>query len=178
MAGAVAGEVTLHNVSILSKQADTAVCTALVRAGAELIHEADRITVRRRPLRAFEFDATQCPDLFPPLAALAAACEGESLITGTSRLAHKESDRAETLREEYAKVGIEIDLSTPDVMRIRGGAIRPARVFSHGDHRIAMSAAAAACICEKDVTVTGSECVSKSYPRFWEDLQALKGGVL
>lgn len=135
VAGAVAGEVTLHNVSILSKQADTAVCTALVRAGAELIHEADRITVRRRPLRAFEFDATQCPDLFPPLAALAAACEGESLITGTSRLAHKESDRAETLREEYAKVGIEIDLSTPDVMRIRGGAIRPARVFSHGDHR-------------------------------------------
>ena len=111
VAGAVAGEVTLHNVSILSKQADTAVCTALVRAGAELIHEADRITVRRRPLRAFEFDATQCPDLFPPLAALAAACEGESLITGTSRLAHKESDRAETLREEYAKVGIEIDLS-------------------------------------------------------------------
>lgn len=110
VAGAVAGEVTLHNVSILSKQADTAVCTALVRAGAELIHEADRITVRRRPLRAFEFDATQCPDLFPPLAALAAACEGESLITGTSRLAHKESDRAETLREEYAKVGIEIDL--------------------------------------------------------------------
>lgn len=93
VAGAVAGEVTLHNVSILSKQADTAVCTALVRAGAELIHEADRITVRRRPLRAFEFDATQCPDLFPPLAALAAACEGESLITGTSRLAHKESDR-------------------------------------------------------------------------------------
>ena len=72
VAGAVAGEVTLHNVSILSKQADTAVCTALVRAGAELIHEADRITVRRRPLRAFEFDATQCPDLFPPLAALAA----------------------------------------------------------------------------------------------------------
>ena len=131
VAGAVAGEVTLHNVSILSKQADTAVCTALVRAGAELIHEADRITVRRRPLRAFEFDATQCPDLFPPLAALAAACEGESLITGTSRLAHKESDRAETLREEYAKVGIEIDLSTPDVMRISGGAILPARRPPH-----------------------------------------------
>ena len=61
VAGAVAGEVTLHNVSILSKQADTAVCTALVRAGAELIHEADRITVRRRPLRAFEFHAVPRP---------------------------------------------------------------------------------------------------------------------
>ena len=170
MAGAVAGEVTLHNVSILSKQADTAVCTALVRAGAELIHEADRITVRRRPLRAFEFDATQCP----PLAALAAACEGESLITGTSRLAHKESDRAETLREEYAKVGIEIDLSTPDVMRIRGGAIRPARVFSHGDHRIAMSMAVSALRSSGAITIEGAEAVAKSYPRFFEDLESLR----
>ena len=174
VAGAVAGEVTLHNVSILSKQADTAVCTALVRAGAELIHEADRITVRRRPLRAFEFDATQCPDLFPPLAALAAACEGESLITGTSRLAHKESDRAETLREEYAKVGIEIDLSTPDVMRIRGGAIRPARVFSHGDHRIAMSMAVSALRSSGAITIEGAEAVAKSYPRFFEDLESLR----
>ena len=174
VAGAVAGEVTLHNVSILSKQADTAVCTALVRAGAELIHEADRITVRRRPLRAFEFDATQCPDLFPPLAALAAACEGESLITGTSRLAHKESDRAETLREEYAKVGIEIDLSTPDVMRIRGGAIRPARVFSHGDHRIAMSMAVSALRSSGTITIEGAEAVAKSYPRFFEDLESLR----
>ena len=174
VAGAVAGEVTLHNVSILSKQADTAVCTALVRAGAELIHKADRITVRRRPLRAFEFDATQCPDLFPPLAALAAACEGESLITGTSRLAHKESDRAETLREEYAKVGIEIDLSTPDVMRIRGGAIRPARVFSHGDHRIAMSMAVSALRSSGAITIEGAEAVAKSYPRFFEDLESLR----
>ena len=156
MAGAVAGEVTLHNVSILSKQADTAVCTALVRAGAELIHEADRITVRRRPLRAFEFDATQCPDLFPPLAALAAACEGESLITGTSRLAHKESDRAETLREEYAKVGIEIDLSTPDVMRI------------------AMSMAVSALRSSGAITIEGAEAVAKSYPRFFEDLESLR----
>ena len=155
VAGAVAGEVTLHNVSILSKQADTAVCTALVRAGAELIHEADRITVRRRPLRAFEFDATNCPDLFPPLAALAAAC-------------------AETLREEYAKVGIEIDLSTPDVMRIRGGAIRPARVFSHGDHRIAMSMAVSALRSSGAITIEGAEAVAKSYPRFFEDLESLR----
>ena len=174
VAGATAGEVTVRNVSMLSKQADTAVCTALVPAGAELIHEADRITVRRRPLRAFEFDATQCPDLFPPLAALAAACEGESLITGTSRLAHKESDRAETLREEYAKVGIEIDLSTPDVMRIRGGAIRPARVFGHGDHRIAMSMAVSALRSSGAITIEGAEAVAKSYPRFFEDLESLR----
>ena len=108
------------------------------------------------------------------MAALAAACEGESLITGTSRLAHKESDRAETLREEYAKVGIEIDLSTPDVMRIRGGAIRPARVFSHGDHRIAMSMAVSALRSSGAITIEGAEAVAKSYPRFFEDLESLR----
>ena len=111
---------------------------------------------------------------FDLLAALAAACEGESLITGTSRLAHKESDRAETLREEYAKVGIEIDLSTPDVMRIRGGAIRPARVFSHGDHRIAMSMAVSALRSSGAITIEGAEAVAKSYPRFFEDLESLR----
>ena len=145
-----------------------------MRAGAELIHETDRITVRRRELRAFEFDATQCPDLFPPLAALAAACEGESVITGTSRLAHKESDRAETLREEYAKVGIEIDLSQDDTMRIRGGAIRPAVVTSHGDHRIAMSMAVSALRATGAVTIENAEAVAKSYPGFFEDLERLR----
>ena len=126
------------------------------------------------------FDLTQ-PGLIPCfhilvflLAALAAAGEGESLITGTSRLAHKESDRAETLREEYAKVGIEIDLSTPDVMRIRGGAIRPARVFSHGDHRIAMSMAVSALRSSGAITIEGAEAVAKSYPRFFEDLESLR----
>ena len=71
VAGATAGEVTVRNVSMLSKQADTAICTALVRAGAAVINEEDSVTALHRPLRAFEFDATNCPDLFPALAALA-----------------------------------------------------------------------------------------------------------
>ena len=73
VAGATAGEVTVRNVSMLSKQADTAICTALVRAGAAVINEEDSVTALHRPLRAFEFDATNCPDLFPALAALAPA---------------------------------------------------------------------------------------------------------
>ena len=70
VAGATAGEVTVRNASMLSKQADTAICTALVRAGAAVINEEDSVTALHRPLRAFEFDATNCPDLFPALAAL------------------------------------------------------------------------------------------------------------
>ena len=78
VAGAVAGEVTLDNISTLSLQADTAICSALVHAGASVINEENSITVAKRDLQAFEFDATNCPDLFPALAALAAAAEGES----------------------------------------------------------------------------------------------------
>lgn len=168
--GATAGEVTVRNVSSLSKQADTAICTALVRAGAALIHEPDAVTVARRPLRAFEFDATHCPDLFPALAALAAAADGVSLIRGTSRLRHKECDRAEAIREEYGKLGIEVDLTDDDTMRIRGGAVRAARLHSHGDHRMAMSLAAAALRADGPVEIEEAACVAKSYPGFFEDL--------
>ena len=173
VAGAIAGEVTVKNISTLSKQADTAICHALERAGAGIIIEQNAITVSKRPLRAFEFDATNAPDLFPALAALAAAAEGESVIIGTDRLRHKESDRAETIRREYEKMGIEVDISEKNIMRIRGGEIRPATTFSHNDHRIAMSIAASALRCEGVVTIEAAECVEKSYPTFFEDLESI-----
>ena len=174
VAGAVAGEVTVKNVAMLSKQADTAICTALVRAGAAVINDEDSVTASHRPLRAFEFDATHCPDLFPALAALAAAAQGESVIRGTSRLEHKECNRADAIREEYAKAGIEVDTSQEDIMRIRGGRIRQARVQSHGDHRMAMSMAVAGLLCDGEMTIEGAECVAKSYPGFFEDLEKIR----
>ncbi len=173
VAGAIAGEVKLNNVSLNSKQADTAICIALERAGAELINEGNSITVRRRELNAFSFDATQCPDLFPALVALAAAAEGESVITGTSRLIHKESNRAKTLQEEYAKVGIEVELRGEDTMIVKGGEIHSTIVDSHNDHRIAMSMAISALRGRGEMTIKGAECVAKSYPLFFEDLQSI-----
>lgn len=174
VAGATAGEVTVRNISMLSKQADTAICTALVRAGAAVINDADSVTAAVRPLRAFEFDATNCPDLFPALAALAAAAEGVSILHGTSRLIYKESNRAETIREEYARLGIEVDISEPDIMTVRGGRIRSAHTNSHADHRIAMSLAVAALRAEGEVGIEGAECVAKSYPGFFEDLARIR----
>lgn len=173
VAGAIAGEVTVRNLSTLSKQADTAICHALERAGAGIIIERDSITVSKRKLRAFTFDATNAPDLFPALAALAAAAEGESVLIGTERLLHKESDRAEAIRREYEKVGIEVDLSEENVMKIRGGEIRPATVFSHNDHRMAMSMAVSALRCDGDVKIENAECVEKSYPAFFDDLESI-----
>lgn len=172
VAGAVAGSVTVENLSTLSKQADVAICEALVRAGVAVTSDCSGITAERRTITAFEFDATQCPDLFPALAALAAAADGESVIYGTHRLEHKESNRAETLRSEYAKLGIDISLEE-DTMRIRGGAIGSAEVDSHGDHRIAMSLAISALRSDGNIVLHGAEAVAKSYPDFFEAIDSL-----
>ncbi len=173
VAGAIAGSIKLNNVSMLSKQADTAICRALERAGAEVINEENAITVKHRELKAFKFNATQCPDLFPALVALAAAADGESIIKGTSRLIHKESNRAKALRNEYAKVGIEITLEGDDVMRVKGGEIKSTRVFSHNDHRIAMSMAVSALRGSGTMEIEAAECVTKSYPLFYQDLKSI-----
>lgn len=174
VAGAVAGEVCVENLSALSKQADTAVLDALARAGAEVTIEGDSITAARRELHGFEFDATQCPDLFPALAVLAAAAEGETTLYGTSRLTHKESNRAETIAEEFSKIGIAVDISEENIMRIRGGKIHATEVESHNDHRIAMALAVAGLISDGVMQIHGAECVAKSYPDFFEQLESIR----
>ncbi len=173
VAGAVAGKVTLENLNPLSMQADAAVIEALSRAGAQITTSAGTITVEQAELAAFAFDATHCPDLFPALAALAAHCRGVSEITGTNRLVHKESDRAAALQDVFGRMGIDVDLSQPDVMRITGGIPHSAEVSAHGDHRIAMAAAVAGLAADGPVTVHGAEAVAKSYPAFWDDLESL-----
>lgn len=175
VAAAIAGEVTVRNISTLSLQADTAICRALERAGASIIIESDSITVAQRPLGAFTFDATHCPDLFPALVALAAAAEGMTTIYGIERLRGKESDRGEVLMEEYRKLGIDIELDYDEnVMRIVGGEPRWAEVDSHDDHRIAMSLAVTSLRMKRPLEIRNSECVAKSYPSFFEDIEMLK----
>ena len=173
VAGAIAGEITVTNLNSLSIQADVEIINALSRAGAEIITEADKVTVKKNLLQAFEFDATHCPDLFPALVALASCCEGVSVLKGTGRLKHKESDRAETLREEFGKMGIEIDLEDENTMRVTGGKIKSATVSSHNDHRIAMASAVAALAGDGEVIIEGTEAVNKSYPNFWNDLDSV-----
>ena len=132
-------------------------------------------------MRGFEFDATDCPDLFPALAALATFCEGTTALRGTTRLTHKESDRAATIATEFAKLGVEIDLSQRDTMIVRGLSdptgsltVRDTSLDSHNDHRIAMAVAVASLRADRPVAIDGAEAVNKSYPNFWNDLKRIR----
>ena len=174
VAGATAGSITIRNLNHISLQADLAIIEALARAGAEIITTNSSVTVHGGPLHAFEFDATDCPDLFPALAALAASCEGTSVLTGTQRLTYQESNRAETIAEVFGRLGIGVDLSEENTMRITGGPVSSAVVDSHNDHRIAMAAAIAALSSDDSVVIEGADAADKSYPNFWNDLDTLR----
>lgn len=177
VAGAIAGPITIEGLDVQSTQADKAILQALIESGAGMSILPGEIEVRPMPLKAFHFNATECPDLFPPLVALAACCEGRTVIEGTHRLTHKESNRALTLQEEFRKMGVIIELQD-NVMIIQGGRkIQAAQVHSRHDHRIAMASAVAALKAEGEVLIEDAEAINKSYPDFFEHLKQL-GGVI
>ncbi|MDR2293507.1 MAG: 3-phosphoshikimate 1-carboxyvinyltransferase [Prevotellaceae bacterium] len=172
VAAATGGNISVENLNAQSKQADVAILDVLRLCGANVMIEKNKITIAKKLLNAFEFDATDCPDLFPAIAALAANCKGVSIVKGALRLQNKESKRAEILKSEFAKLGIKIELKK-DIMYIFGNSIGSARVCAHGDHRIAMALAAASVSASGNIIIENAECVAKSYPDFWKDFFAI-----
>ena len=177
VAGAIAGPVTVRGLDLSSTQADKAIIDALMSANAGIAMDAKGIQLHPVEMDAFYFDATDCPDLFPPLVALAAYCKGKTTIKGVSRLPHKESNRAITLQDEFDKMGVTIDLED-DLMIIHGGGIvKGADVHSHHDHRIAMACAVAGLKADGEMVIEEAQAVKKSYPDFWNDLEKLGANV-
>ena len=123
-------------------------------------------------------DVSGCPDLVPPLAAMAALREGTTYLVNAARLRMKEGDRVAAVSDVLCKLGATVE-EGPDFLAIRGLLTLPggAEVDAYNDHRIAMMAAIAATRCERPVTLTGAESVNKSYPNFWEDYVNLGGKI-
>ncbi len=177
VAGAVAGNISVRGLDLFSTQADKSILHALIQSEAVMSIRPEQIDIRKKSLKPFHFNATDCPDLFPPLAALAAHCHGTSVIEGVHRLTHKESNRALTIQEEFGKMEVEVQLQD-DLMVIKGGKqCRGTRVSSHHDHRIAMACAVLALNATQEMEIDGAEAVNKSYPQFWKHLQQLNGSV-
>ncbi len=173
VAGVIAGSITVRGLDLMSTQADKVIVDALMKANASIAMDTKGMQLHAGEMNAFEFDATDCPDLFPPLVALASYCKGKTTIKGVSRLAHKESNRGLTLQEEFGKMGVKIELPG-DVMIVHGGnGVKGATVHSRHDHRIAMACAVAALKAEGETTIEEAQAVKKSYPDFYEHLQKL-----
>lgn len=175
--GALAGdpEVEVTGIRGPFTQADSGIKGALLFAGYHLLGTDGGLQVKRKKPRPFNLDLTNSPDLFPVLAVLAGFSKKKSTLKGVSRLRGKESDRAAVLQTELAKAGITVEIDGA-TMTIIPGKIKPCTINSHGDHRIVMAAAIIGCAGET-VEIEGAECVSKSYPGFFDDLEALGANI-
>lgn len=173
-------EITVDGLSGTYTQADEAIRGALLFAGGAMSGTEFGVKVARRPVRAFSIDLTDSPDLFPVLTALAAFGNKPSHMKGLHRLQHKESSRGVILQKELAKCGIDMALDTDRdeliVHPCQREKLKPARIDAHGDHRIAMAAALIG-IAGAPIEIQGAECVAKSYPAFFDDLEHLRGQI-
>jgi 3-phosphoshikimate 1-carboxyvinyltransferase len=172
VAGALAGEVGVQGLRLDSTQVDERILEVLAGCGAAL-EVGEQVRAGADVLRAFTCDVEEAPDLLPPLATLACGCEGTTEITGIARTRQKESDRVAALTTVLGALGAEVR-AEPDRLLIRGGHIKGGTVDAHGDHRIAMAAAIVALRAAEPVEIVGAECVAKSYPAFFEDLEELR----
>lgn len=172
-ASAVGHTISVSGLTMGSLQADKAMLNALMNAGCKIEIENKSIRIDGGNIHPFEFDAENCPDLFPALVVLAAKCKGVSTIKGVRRLEHKESNRGITLQSEFGKMGLKIDLNDNNMLIHGTGSLEGAVVSSHHDHRIAMSLAIAGSFANGETIVQNSEAVGKSYPDFWEHFRGM-----
>lgn len=177
-ADALGSEVVVNDLKLDSLQGDKEVIDILKRMGVEIIPKNDGF-VGKAPklLNHTIIDGSQCPDIIPVVSLVASLCEGTCEVINAGRLRIKECDRLAAVTSELNKLGAKImekedGLVIEGVKNLKGGV----EVWSHKDHRIAMTLAIASTVCDESIIIKDYECVSKSYPQFWEDFKSL-GGV-
>ena len=206
VAGAVFGRAELSGLDTTSLQADLSIMDILMDAGASLSQlDGDRgnITAQRAPLKAFSADTSNCPDLFPILAVLAAFCQGTSRLAGVGRLANKESDRAKAILEMLTQMGVKACIEKDElivegytlVQRLMSsvipsdvppvipsdavgsgapGPLQPGASSPHPARGMAMDLKAASLGADSPITIDDEACVAKSFPQFHDIFAAVE----
>jgi 3-phosphoshikimate 1-carboxyvinyltransferase len=170
-AGALYGRVRVTGLNAASKQGDTQILGILKKMGARMSESNGAFVTEASALRGVRIDATHIPDLVPILAVLGCFAAGKTTIFNAQRLRIKESDRLAAMCAALRSMGARIS-ETEDGLAIEKSALYGAGI-STNDHRIAMACAIAALGAQGNTTIENAECVSKSYPDFFRDLQAL-----
>lgn len=161
--------VTVKGLYLGTEQPDWEIKTILRQMGANIEDFADDITVSvSKRTHGVSFDARNFPDIVPILAVRAAVSKGKTVISGIRRLRIKESDRVKSVCDMINALGGNASFDDEHIYIKGRKQLKGGTVDSCNDHRIAMAAAIAACFCENDVEIIGSDAVSKSYPEFFE----------
>ncbi|MCJ8500486.1 3-phosphoshikimate 1-carboxyvinyltransferase [Desulfatitalea alkaliphila] len=171
-AAAITGSrIKVRGVTPASRQGDVGLAEVFGRMGCRVEHEPDGTTVSGGPLTAIDVDMGHMPDMVPTLAVVAAFARGTTTIRNVAHLRAKESDRLEAVAQELTRMGVAVQCG-PDQLQVTGGRAHGAEIHTYDDHRIAMSFAVAG-LKVPGVVITGENCVSKSFPDFWEVFQEL-----
>ncbi len=169
--GAMAGEIEVNNLDMESLQGDRLILQFLREMGAHTIAGRSSINIVKSDLKAIKADLSDCIDLLPTMAVLAAAASGTSVFSGIARARIKESDRVAAVVEGLTRMGIRVEADAKR-LKITGGKPRGALIDSKGDHRIAMAFSLLGTICGNTV-IDGAECVTKTWPEYWDVMQNL-----
>jgi 3-phosphoshikimate 1-carboxyvinyltransferase len=167
------GEVTVPGLARGALQGDVAFAEVLGQMGCEINYGDDSITVRGRPLRGVDVDMNAISDTAQTLAAVAPFADGTTRIRNVAHMRHKETDRLAALATELRRLG-QVVTEYPDGLAITPVRVRPAIIETYNDHRMAMSFAVTGLGAE-GIAIANPGCTAKTYPRFFEDLDALVG---
>ena len=173
--GALAGEVEIENLNLESLQGDRIVLNFLRDMGASIKTGRDTVTAKKSGLNAIRADLSDCIDLLPTMAVLAAVANGVSEFVGIERARIKESNRVSALREGLEAMGIAVKESSNRLTMV-GSRPKGSVIDTRGDHRIAMAFSILGLLTDKTI-INNAECVSKTFPGFWDVLKNLGSEV-
>jgi 3-phosphoshikimate 1-carboxyvinyltransferase len=200
--GALSPEgVTVENLNPATLQGDRVILEHLRRMGADVRVGGNAVTVSEGKLKGVHADLTDCIDLLPTLAVLAALGDGKSELSGIERARIKESNRIQAVREGLQKLGVTvteerdrltiIGLKTPvkiddskmeEAPKEMVGAAEenvekgPVLINCFNDHRIAMAFSVFGA-SEGNIIIDGAECVTKTFPGYWEAFKSVGGEI-
>ncbi|MGQ9781775.1 MAG: 3-phosphoshikimate 1-carboxyvinyltransferase [Nitrososphaeria archaeon] len=175
-AAALTGKVVVEGINLESLQADKAIINLMEKMGAKIKIDKKSITVERAPLKPTEFDVSNCPDLFPAACVLCSQANGISYITGVERLKSKESNRLEAMETCLKNMNVKLEKEN-DTVKIFGSKASGSKIYPYNDHRIAMAVAILGLTAEGQTIIENAECVTKSYPEFWNVIRSLKANI-
>jgi len=173
--GALSGEVEVENLNPESLQGDKVILNLLRDMGVSVEINKNSVRVRRSKLNAIQADLSNCIDLLPTMGVLASAADGVSQFVGIERARLKESNRVAALRQGLEGMGIKVTEESHR-LTVTGSQPKGSAIDSKNDHRIAMAFSILGSVAGETI-INDAECVSKTYPEFWDALKSIGGEV-